>query len=392
MPRADGHEIIDNGHRGVNRPARTRNRNRNRNQTIRLCNTIPHAAMIDLRSDTVTRPTPAMREAMQAAELGDDVLGDDPTVLALERTVADRAGKEAALFVPSGTMSNQLAIRAQTTPGDEVLLHRRSHIFHWESGGPAALSGVHCRTLDSADGTLPQDALDESFHDDRDPHYAPTRLVCLENTHNGCGGLVVPLDHMRAVCTWAAERGLRRHLDGARLWNALVATGTTLDEAAAPFDTVSLCFSKGLGAPVGSILVGDAETIRRARRFRKMFGGGMRQAGLLAAAALHALEHHVDRLADDHARARRFVEHVATLPGIVVDPGRPFTNLAYFAVTPDHPLQQRGDSAVIEALATHGIRLLGQRGIYRAAFHLDVDDHGLARTLDAFDAVFGNPA
>ncbi|TVR01890.1 MAG: aminotransferase class I/II-fold pyridoxal phosphate-dependent enzyme [Deltaproteobacteria bacterium] len=337
--------------------------------------------MVDFRSDTVTRPTEAMREAMARAPVGDDVFGDDPTVNALQERVAREAGKEAALLVPSGTMANQLALRAQTSAGDEVLLHARSHILNYEGGGAAAISGLLCRAIDSADGALDGARLSSLVHDGLDPHHAPTRLLCLENTHNGCGGVVVPHASLAVAAQAARASGLRTHLDGARLWNALAVTGQSLREAAAPFDTVSLCFSKGLGAPVGSILVGDHSTIARAHRFRKMLGGGMRQAGILAAAADHALTHHRARLAEDHRRADVLARALGELPAAGVEYGPLHTNLVYFTVDAAHPLRRDGDLVVASA-AEHGVLITGGGGRYRAALHLDVTNDGLTHAID----------
>ncbi len=257
---------------------------------------------IDLRSDTVTRPTPAMRRAIAEAEVGDDVFGDDPTVLALEKRCAELAGKAAALYVPSGTMANQLAVNVLTQPGNEVLLESESHIFLYEQGGIAANSGCLAHVVPGERGALDPAALVARLRPASDDHAAKLALVCVENTHNRAGGAIVPLAKLRAMADTAREHGVRVHLDGARLWNAAVASGVSIAEWAACADTAMMCFSKGLGAPVGSILVGGEAEIRQARRVRKRWGGGMRQAGILAAACLHALDHHLARLAEDHAR------------------------------------------------------------------------------------------
>ena len=330
---------------------------------------------VDLRSDTVTRPTPAMRAAIAAAPVGDDVFDDDPTIHALQERVAALAGKEAALFVPSGTMGNQLAVRLQVDHGDEVLLERDCHIFNYEPGGAAALSGAQIQPLVGTRGALDPAAVVAAIRTP-DVHHAPTRLLCLENTHNRAGGAITPLDALTATAEAARGRGLRVHLDGARLWNASVATGVPIVRWAAPFDTVMMCFSKGLGAPVGSILVGTTATMARARRFRKMLGGGMRQAGLLAAACLYALDHHVERLAEDHRRARRLAEMAAAVPGLACDPARVDTNIVLLEVTEpawDAP-------AVVAALAARGVRMVpfGPRTI-RAVTHLDIDDAAIER-------------
>jgi threonine aldolase len=264
---------------------------------------------IDLRSDTVTQPGPGMREAMRSAEVGDDVLGEDPTVARLQERMAEQTGKEAALFVPSGTMANQLALRAQTEPGDQAICHLDSHVFRYEAGGPAALSGLLMSTISTADGSMPWEAVDQALNPD-DVHCAPPRLLCFENTHNRCGGRVLDPTTFAETARQARARGLRVHLDGARLWNASVALGRSLRSLTEPADTVSLCFSKGLGAPVGSVLCGDQATIARAWRLRKQWGGGMRQVGILAAACLYALDHHVERLSYDHANALRLAERL----------------------------------------------------------------------------------
>lgn len=307
--------------------------------------------VIDLRSDTVTRPTADMLRAMVEAEVGDDVLGDDPTVLRLQDRVAELLGKEAGLFVPSGTMGNQLAVRAQTSPGDQIVLEDGAHIYRYEAGAPAVLSGVLVTCVEAPGGALGWEQVEAALNPDN-VHCAPPRLVCLENTHNRAGGRIVPQALVAAVGAGAHARGLRVHLDGARLWHAHVATGLALDELAAPADTVSVCFSKGLGAPVGSVLVGDRPTIVRAHRFRKIFGGAMRQSGLLAGACLYALEHHLGRLAEDHARAAALaagLDHPSLKVGHPVD-----TNIVIIEVA-----GQRGDARLIDHLAARGILVLG---------------------------------
>ncbi|MBL0870847.1 MAG: threonine aldolase family protein [Phycisphaerales bacterium] len=290
----------------------------------------PTTPLIDLRSDTVTQPTDAMRRAMFAAPLGDDVLGDDPSVIALEKQVAELLGKPAALFTPSGTMANQLAIRCHTQPGDEVLAHEDSHIIHYETGAPAALSGVMINPLRSERGFFTEHDLRAAV---RAPgiHSPASRLVVIENTHNRGGGSVWPVDQLAGVCKTAHELGLSRHLDGARLWNACAATGLSPREIAGHFDTVSVCFSKGLGAPVGSALCGEKDLIDRARRFRKMFGGGMRQSGLLAAAAGHALTHHRERLREDHEHAQILADAVGRSASLRLALPRE-TNMVFFDV------------------------------------------------------------
>jgi threonine aldolase len=335
--------------------------------------------MIDLRSDTVTRPTAGMRQAMAAAVVGDDVFGDDPTVHRLEEETARLLGKEAAVFMPSGTMSNQVAIRSHTEPGDEILLDTNAHIFFYEAGAPAALSGVMCRCLPGARGVF--DVADVlSALRPPNVHYPPTRLVCLENTHNLGGGRIWPLDRITAVARCAREHGLKLHLDGARLWNASAATGIPVEEYARPFDSVSVCFSKGLGAPVGSALAGSKGYIERARRFRKQFGGGMRQAGVVAAGALYALAHHRQRLTEDHVNARRLAEALASIPGIVIQPEEVETNIVYFQETA-MPAPE-----LVRRLAEKGVSVIA-RGpdSIRAVTHLDVS----AEDIEAAIRIFG---
>jgi threonine aldolase len=349
---------------------------------------------VDLRSDTVTRPTAAMRDAMVTAPLGDDVFRDDPSVLELERRVAALLGKEAALYVPSGTMANQLALRSQTRSGDEVIAHEACHILNYESGAAAALAGVTIRPVRSEDGSLPLDQLAGLIHQTDDPHFAPTTLICMENTHNGAGGRILEESHWRAVTDLARSRGIATHLDGARLMNASVGSGRAASDLAAPFDTVSLCLSKGLGAPVGSLVAGTKATIASAYRFRKMYGGGMRQAGVLAAAGLHALDHHVDRLAEDHRRARALAEHFDALPGLSVDLASVQTNLVYFQIEKDHPLavaDSVGAPVLVGRLAAQGIWITGGGTSMRAVTHLDVDDADLERAMEATARLMGAP-
>ena len=337
--------------------------------------------MIDLISDTVTRPTPGMYEAMRAAPLGDDVFGEDPSVNALEARVAAMFGHEAGLFCPSGTMTNQLAIKLHTQPLDEVICDHDSHIWQYESAGFAWHSGVKVRPLEGRYGKLKAPAIAAAVN----PAYdwlARTRLVVLENTCNRGGGAVYALDEIdpiRALCT---DRGLSLHLDGARLMNALVATGEATADWGARFDSISLCLSKGLGAPVGSVLTGTREFVREGRRFRKIMGGGMRQAGILAAAADYALDHHVDRLIEDHRRAALISEELASLARVTdVRPVR--TNIVIFDVD-----AEGGGAAVRDALLARGIRVstFGPNTV-RLVTHLDVDDEAVARAVTALRAV-----
>jgi threonine aldolase len=316
---------------------------------------------IDLRSDTVTRPSAAMREAMARAEVGDDVYGEDPTVNRLQKLAARRLGKEAALFVPSGTMANQLAIRALSRHGDVVLAGTGSHLLRHESGAAAALSGVQIATI-GRDGFFDEDDVRAALPPD-DPHFAPITVVAVENTHNTSGGRVFPLEQVLRVARIVRQHGLRLHLDGARLFNAVIASGTPADVWAAPFDTVSFCLSKGLGAPVGSLVCGSADLIDRVHRYRKMFGGGMRQAGILAAAGLYALESNVQRLAEDHLNARRLAAGLGEL-GLEIDP-MPETNMVLFRV--------RDETRFAGALRSRGVLLnpVGGRR-FRAVTHLDI--------------------
>ena len=324
--------------------------------------------LIDLRSDTVTKPTPEMRAVMAAAEVGDDVYAEDPTVNRLQERVAGMLGKEAALFVPSGTMSNQIAVRIHTQPGDEILCDSTCHIFTWEAGAPAALSGVTTHIVEGDYGVLDVSQLGDRIRPTNE-HYSQTRLVTLENTHNRGGGRVYPIEKIRAISKWAHENKLIMHLDGARLWNAHVASGVSLTDWAAPFDSVSVCFSKGLGAPIGSAFVGSREMVAKARRVRKLFGGAMRQAGILAAAADYALDHHIARMADDHHNAKVIAEAVKDTPGLRLDPPYVETNLVWFEADPKvYDARQ-----LVEAMKSHGIliSILGAN-MLRACTHLDV--------------------
>jgi threonine aldolase len=294
--------------------------------------------VIDLRSDTITKPTAGMREAICRAEVGDAVFGDDPTVLALQERVAGILGKEAALYMPSGTMTNQVAVRTHTEAGDEIMLDASAHIYYYEAGAPAALSGVMCRLLQGKRGIFTADDVRSALRLG-DVHFAPTRLICIENTHNRGGGSIWPVEVIAGIAELAMENNLKMHMDGARLWNASVATGIPEAEYAQFFDSVSVCFSKGLGAPVGSALAGSAEFINRARRFMKQFGGGMRQAGVIAAGALYALENHRDRLAEDHDNAKILAEGLSDIPGIEIDVSTVETNIVIFRLKGVNPVE-----------------------------------------------------
>ncbi len=326
---------------------------------------------IDLRSDTVTRPTAAMRQAMANAEVGDDVFGEDPTVNRLEAVAAARLGKEAALFVPSGTMANQIAIGLHTRHGDSVLASQGAHILRYEAGGAAALSGVQLTTI-GAGGLFDDDDVRAAVLPATNVHFAPTTLLAIENTHNSSGGRIFPLDQLEAATAAARDEGLRTHLDGARLWNAVVASGIAAPRWAAHFDTVSFCFSKGLGAPVGSVLCASRDAIVRGRRLRKMLGGGMRQAGILAAAALHAIEHHVERLTDDHACARRLAAGLQNL-GLPVDP-LPETNIVMFEVADTIGFARAAQECGVLVIAL-------DPGRFRAVTHLDVSEDDIDEAI-----------
>ena len=335
--------------------------------------------VIDLRSDTVTQPSAAMRDAMHAAPVGDDVYGEDPTVNALQRRLADELGFEAGLFVPSGTQSNLLALLAHCERGDEYLVGMDAHTYKFEGGGAAVLGSIQPQPIVQAeDGSLPLDRVAAAIKP-IDPHFARTRLLALENTWHG---RTLPLDYLREAGEFARAHGLGYHLDGARLFNAAVACGVPAREIARHFDTVSVCLSKGLGAPVGSVLVGPQALIDKARRWRKVCGGGWRQAGMLAAACLHALDHHVERLADDHARAARLAAALAGIDGIRLLGQH--TNMVFI----DVPAER------LRALDAHlrqaGIRIsIGYLPTLRLVTHLDVDDDDIDRTVAAFAGFFG---
>ena len=309
--------------------------------------------IVDLRSDTVTRPTADMRAAIAAAEVGDDVLGDDPTVIRLQARCATLFGQEAALFVPSGTMANALAVRSATEPGDEIICDEHTHSYTYEGGGPAALSGVSVKLLHTPRGIFTPDDVARAVRPD-DPHFPRSRLVIAENTNHGA---VWSVARIAAIGETARRLNLHLHIDGARLMNACIAAGCQPSDYARHADSVSMCFSKGLGAPVGSILVGSQAFIGRAIRFRKMFGGAMRQSGLLAAAALYALDHHVERLAEDHANATYFAKRIASLPGIQLDPADVETNMVFFGVDPAtrHAGGVRGQTARARRLDVRGV-------------------------------------
>lgn len=336
--------------------------------------------MIDLSSDTATRPTPAMREAIAHAEVGDEQRGEDPTVNELQRRAAELLGQEAALFVVTGTMCNRLGVAAWTRPGDVVVIERDAHLMRYETGGPALMSGILFEQLPGERGTFTPEQLDEVLTEGT-VHIPPTTLVALEQTHNLAGGAIWPLDRYRAVAGLAHDRGAKVHVDGARLLNAVVASGVPADAWGGAVDSIWIDFTKGLGAPIGAVLAGPADFIARARRFKHLFGGALRQAGIAAAGCLHALDHHVERLADDHANATRLAEGLAAA-GIGVE--RPDTNMLYFAPPDGWAL---GD--FLAAIQAEGVRMgpVGRR--VRAVTHLDVSAADIEVAIEVVAAVAG---
>ena len=340
---------------------------------------------IDLRSDTVTHPTPAMRQAMAQAEVGDDVYGEDPTVNRLQEMAAERMGKEAGLFVPSGTMGNLVAVLAHCGRGDEVILGNKAHTFLFEAGGISALGGVHsCQLPNLPDGTLSLVDIQTAIRPD-DAHFPITRLIALENTHNRCGGVAISLEYTQAVGKLAHERGLYLHLDGARIFNAAAALGVSAKDLAAPADSITFCLSKGLCAPVGSVLCGSRDFIHRAHRVRKQLGGGMRQAGILAAAGLVALESMTDRLVEDHARAKNLAKRLSQIPGLRLDTGSPYTNMIFLSLADEIPLTSQ---QVAQSLAERGVKVgvTGKRS-FRLVTHYWIDDQAVEQAAAAFAAV-----
>ena len=341
--------------------------------------------MIDLRSDTVTKPTPAMREAMYRAEVGDDVYGEDPTVNRLQELAAEMFGKQAGLFVPTGTMGNLAAVLAYCQRGDEVILGNKAHTFLFEAGGISALGGVHsCQLPNQADGSLDLETVRQAIRDD-DDHCPITRLIALENTHNRCGGVALSVEYTRAAGELARDYDLKLHIDGARIFNAAVALGVQARELAAPADSLTFCLSKGLSAPVGSVIVGERDFIQRAHRIRKMLGGGMRQAGVLAAAGIVALENMVDRLAEDHARASRLADGLRAIPGLELDPGTPYTNMVFLNLASETGLSAE---QVSERLKPWGVLTdpSGERR-FRLVTHYWIDDASVEQAIRAFTAV-----
>jgi len=340
---------------------------------------------IDLRSDTVTQPTPAMREAMAKAQLGDDVYGEDPTVNQLQELAAEMLGKEAGLFIPSGTMGNLAAILAHCQRGDEIILGNVAHTFLFEGGGIAALGGIHPHTVpNQADGTIALDDIREAIRP-QDSHHPITRLITVENTHNRCGGAALSAEYTQAVADLACTHDLLLHLDGARIFNAAAALCVDVSELVDPVDSVTFCLSKALCAPVGSVMCGSQDFIHRAHRMRKQLGGGMRQAGILAAAGIVALEKIVPRLGEDHIRARNLAQGLSAVSGVITDTDDPPSNMVYLTLDEDIPLDAR---AVAEKLSIHNVRVgvVAERS-FRLVTHYWIDDQAIANTIAAFTAV-----
>ncbi len=337
--------------------------------------------MIDIRSDTVTQPTEGMRKAMLEAEVGDDVLGDDPTVIKLQDKAAELLGKESALYVPSGTMSNIVATRTHTSPGDEIVTEAHSHIYRYEGGAFAALSGCSVALVDGKNGLMTSEQVSSSIRKAEGSlsHYPNGSLVCVENTAQGGGGSVYSQEAIDDICKVAKEKDCKLHMDGARLFNASVASNTDPARMVRDFDSISICLSKGLGAPIGSVLVGSKEDLAQAHRWRKMFGGGMRQAGMMAAAGIYALENNIDRLREDHRRARKFAEALVEMPNFSVNLDTVQSNIVYIGVGKGRSKQ------MIEKLAKQEIDILDtDDSTIRAVFHLHIGDEDLEKIIEAF--------
>jgi len=341
--------------------------------------------LIDLRSDTVTLPTPAMREAMYHAEVGDDVYGEDPTINRLQEMTAERMGKEAALFVPTGTMGNTTSILAHAGRGQAVIVGDQSHIYRYEVGGTSTLGGAPMYVVpNNPDGTLDLDKVQEGIADESDDHVAPTALVCIENTHNRCGGTVLSVEQIEAITSLAHAHGVAVHMDGARIFNAAIALGVPISTLVSSVDSLTFCLSKGLSAPVGSMVVGSKEFIYRTHRMRKLLGGGMRQAGILAAAGIVALEQMVERLAEDHEHCKQLAQGLADFPQIDVDPERVVTNIVKFTInnTQQRKLTESETSQFLDKVREHGV-LMGHMGggSIRAVTHYGIDAQHISTAL-----------
>lgn len=345
--------------------------------------------MIDLRSDTVTKPSPAMRDAMARADVGDDIYGEDPTVNRLQEVGAALVGKRAALFVPSGTLGNQLSVRAQAEPGREVIVEGQAHIIRYEQGAAAALAGVQLHWVTGTHGLMTAEQVQAAIRP-KDPYSIQTALICLETTHNAGGGTVYPLPTIQAIRAVATTHGLPMHLDGARLFNAVVASGVPAAEYARHFETVTFCLSKGLGAPAGSLIAtDDPGVMERLRRFRRMYGGAMRQSGILAAGGLYALEHHIARLSEDHANAKRLAARLQQIPAVTIDPSRVETNILFF----DVHSTKFSIPAFVAALKQEGVLINAVGGsTCRAVTHLDVSAEDIERAADHFARLLNNQA
>jgi len=340
--------------------------------------------VIDLRSDTVTQPTEGMRKAMSEAVVGDDVLGDDPTVIELQNKVASMLGKEGGLFVPSGTMSNIVATRTHTSPGDEIITEYKSHIYKYEGGAFAALSGCSIALVHGKNGLMSPEDVSNAIRKSEGSlsHYPNGSLVCVENTAQGGGGTVYSQESLDEICKIAKQKDCKLHLDGARLFHASTASGTALSRMVRDFDTISICLSKGLGSPVGSVLVGSKKTLEQAHRWRKMFGGGMRQAGIIAAAGLYALENNVDKLHEDHRRARQFAEALDCMPNFSVNLETVESNIVFIGVG------EGNAKMMIEKLSKHGVDILDiDDSTIRAVFHLHITDQDLEDAIDVFGKI-----
>jgi threonine aldolase len=339
---------------------------------------------IDLRSDTVTKPSTAMREAMMKAEVGDDVYSEDPTVNRLQNLIAEMFGKEASLFVPSGTMGNEVCIKVHTQPGDEIIVEQDSHIFIYETAAPSLLAGVQVMPIPGRSGNMTVEQIKNTIRP-KAYYLPPTKLICIENTHGRSAGSIIPLDEIKRIRNLSLNENIKMHLDGARLWNASVASGVSLKEYALYFDSLSVCFSKGLGAPIGSIIIGSEEFIQRARVYRKIFGGGMRQAGILAAAALYALDNNIDRLEEDHNKAYYFATELNQLKQIGINLNEIQTNMVIADVAPSKKNQQE----VLNLLKINGVLLTPERSTsIRAVMHLDVSMDQVKDAVKVFKSLF----
>lgn len=338
---------------------------------------------IDLRSDTVTKPSPEMRKAMFEAEVGDDVYGEDPTVNLLQENIAEMFGKEAALFVPSGVMGNQVCIKVHTNPGDEIITDADSHIFVYENAAPAVLSGVNLKTIQNINGVITAKQIKAAIRPKA--YYLPlTKLICLENTHGRSGGTVFPFEEIKEIYNVAREENIKMHLDGARIWNASIASGISLKEYARYFDSISVCLSKGLGAPVGSVIIGDCDFIEKARVYRKMFGGGMRQVGILAAAGLYAIKNNYPRLSDDHKKAKHLAENLMNLKTFQIDIKNVQTNMVILKIVNNISQQE-----VLNKLKLNGVLLTPEfTDSVRAVTHLDVTFEDIQKAIEIFKKIF----